>query len=142
MIGTIGFLVYFGEKLINWGILKGYDLTFKEIMQKLAPESVAILEAEAKTLLQPATRDDIDVLVLEVTKAAEANPQFKVALEALGIKTQENVELEKVVRELISTLKNQPSNTHNIGKIANTVEKVGVANVNSTIETQNNTINL
>lgn len=137
-VGAIAFLTYFGNKLIDWGVGKAYDVAFAEIMQKLAPEKVATLEAQAQTLLAPADREDIGIAVLidEVEKTARANPQFKAAVEALGTEAQKHNELENAIRELTSKLKNQPQNTQNIGKVANTIEKLGVANVNTTIENQ------
>lgn len=51
-IGTIAFPTYFGNKLIDWGVGKAYDLAFAEIMQRLTPENVAALEAEAQTFYQ------------------------------------------------------------------------------------------
>jgi predicted O-linked N-acetylglucosamine transferase (SPINDLY family) len=139
-VGAIAFLTYFGNKLIDWGVGKAYDAAFAEVMQKLAPETIATLQAGAQTLSLPdSNRENIGVAVLvsEVEKATQANPEFKAAVEALGTEAQKNSQLENAVKELTEALKNQPQNTQNIGKVANTVEKVGVANVNSTIGTQN-----
>jgi hypothetical protein len=109
--GAIALLLFLGNKLIDWGTGKAFDAAYDDIMQKLkskSPDTVVALEAAA---LPPKGREDIGVAVLEVEKAAQAHPEIKAAVEALGNDVNQaaktNPELEKAIKDLTAVVQAQ-----------------------------------
>ena len=104
-------VIWLMNKVIDWSAEKALDKAAESVMQLLkekSPDTANSLEAVAEhAALPPSEREDIGeaVLVEKVKKAAEASPEIKVALEALGNDAnqaaKENPELEKRLATVI-----------------------------------------
>lgn len=106
LTGTVALLLFCGNKLIDWGIGKAYDVAFDKLMEK-SPDT-----AEQLTL-PPGERENIGeaVLVQMVENTALQEPELKQALEALGEEVQamasKKTELETAFNKLAQTVKAQ-----------------------------------
>ncbi|MBP5976396.1 hypothetical protein HW132_27625 [Brasilonema sp. CT11] len=136
--GAIALLLFLGNKLIDWGTEKAFDAAYDDIIQKLkskSPDTVVALEAAALPLGE---REDIGVAVLEVEKAAQAHPEIKAAVEALGNDVNQaaktNPELEKAIKDLTATVQAQHP-----GIINENWQGINFKNANPSIS--NNTFN-
>ncbi|MBN4001377.1 hypothetical protein [Nostoc sp. LPT] len=122
--GAIALLPLIGNKVVEWSTEKTLDAGLakvkqliakaKQILAKKSPATAAALEtAAAQAALPPGERKDIGeaVLVEQVKKAAEADPEIKEAVEALGNQVstaaQANPELAKAIAELTAAIKAQ-----------------------------------
>lgn len=106
--GAIALGLYIGGKFADWGIEKAFDAGLDYAKQKLqakSPDTVATLAA------LPAGREDIGVAVLEIEKAAQADPEIKAAVEALGNDVNQaaktNPQLEKAIQDLTQMVQAQ-----------------------------------
>ncbi|MGI2903943.1 hypothetical protein [Tolypothrix sp. VBCCA 56010] len=106
--GAIALGLYLGGKFADWGIEKAFDAGLDYAKQKLqakSPDTVATLAA------LPAGREDIGVAVLEIEKAAQADPEIKAAVEALGNDVNQaaktNPQLEKAIQDLTQMVQAQ-----------------------------------
>ena len=114
-----------------------------KLLKRKSPETASELEAAAEDpALPPGQPEYIGeaVLVEKIESAAKADPEIRAAVEALGNEVKEaakvNPELEKAIRDLAEAVKAQPRSIQKNMKIAETVEKIGNVNQNSTIENQ------
>jgi uncharacterized membrane protein len=114
-----------------------------KLLKRKSPETASELEAAAEDpALPPGQPEYIGeaVLVEKIESAAKADPEIRAAVEALGNDVKEaakvNPELEKAIRDLTEAVKAQPRSIQKNMKIAETVEKIGNVNQNSTIENQ------
>ena len=104
--GAIALLLFFGEKLIDWGISKTYDAAFAKLT-KISPHTAE------KLALPPTERENIGeaVLVEMVKDTAKNEPELQEALEILGeevqAKANNNTELETAFNQLTQKLKAQ-----------------------------------
>lgn len=118
--GAIALLTLLGNKLIDWSTEKALDKASEKVMQLLnekSPSTARALEVvKEKAALPLAEREDFGeaVLVEEVKKVAQADPEIKAAVEALGNYTnevaKENLELDKVLKEKQSSYQNTMTN--------------------------------
>ena len=90
--GAIALLLFCGEKLIDWGINKAYDVAFDKLMEK-SPNTAKKLE------LPPEEREDIGeaLLVEMVENTAENEPELQKAFNQLAQKVKE--QNSKIVNE-------------------------------------------
>ncbi|MBH8578242.1 hypothetical protein I8752_35925 [Nostocaceae cyanobacterium CENA369] len=143
--GAIAFAIWLSGKIIDWSTEKALDQAAEKVMQLLKrkfPETANALQAVVEPLaLPPDGQEDIGeaVLVEEVKKAAQADQEIKMAVEALGndVKeaTKHNSELDKALREKQSNY--QSAITNSIEKVVNLAQ-----GIKSSINIQNQTINL
>lgn len=120
-VGAIALLALIGNKFVDWSTEKALDAIYdkaKQVIQDKSPATAAALEtAAAQAALPPGEREDIGeaVLVEQVKKAAEADPEIKEAVEALGNQVntaaQANPELAKAIAELTAAIKAQNPTT-------------------------------
>ncbi|MDF5726800.1 MAG: hypothetical protein PUP92_01875 [Rhizonema sp. PD38] len=120
-VGAIALLTLIGNKVIDWSTEKALDAGLekvKQVMAKKSPATAAALETAAtQAALPPGEREDIGeaVLVEEVKKAAQADPEIKEAVEALGNQAstaaQANPELVKAIAELTVAITAQSPST-------------------------------
>ncbi|MBD2447988.1 hypothetical protein H6G76_12515 [Nostoc sp. FACHB-152] len=120
-VGAIALLALIGNKFVDWSTEKALDAIYdkaKEVIKAKSPATAAALEtAAAQAALPPGEREDIGeaVLVEDVKKAAEADPEIKEAVEALGNQVntaaQDNPELKKAIAELTAAIKAQSPTT-------------------------------
>lgn len=130
-------LVFVGSKFVDWSISKAFDAAYdkaKQVLAKKSPETAeALVVAAEQAALPTAEREDIGaaVLIAQVEKVAQTDPEVKDAVEELGnqanVSAQDNPALAKVIQELIETIKAQKSNSKNPAKIA---ETIGINNQN------------
>ncbi len=131
--GAIALLLFGGEKFVDWGINKAYDVAFDKLMEK-SPNTAKKLE------LPPEEREDIGeaLLVEMVENTAENEPELQEALEVLGeevqAKANKNPELETAFNQLAQKVKEQNS------KIVNENWQ-GINIKGGTNTVQNNTFN-
>ncbi|MBE8989201.1 hypothetical protein [Nostoc sp. LEGE 12450] len=128
--GTL-MLAFVGSKLIDWSIGKAFDAAYdtaKQVLAKKSPETAEALAAAAEQASLPAAeRKNIGVAVLvdKVEKVAQADPEIKDAVEALGnqayASAQDNPALAKAIQELTQTIKAQKPPSQNPAKIAETI---------------------
>jgi hypothetical protein len=107
--GAIALGLYLGGKFADWGIEKAFDAGLDYAKQKLqakSPDTIATLAA-----LPAAGREDIGVAVLEIEKAAQADPEIKAAVEALGNDVNQaaktNPQLERAIQDLTQMVQAQ-----------------------------------
>jgi hypothetical protein len=120
-VGAIALLALIGNKFVDWSTEKALDVIYdkaKQVIKAKSPATAAALESAAtQAALPPGEREDIGeaVLVEEVKKAAEADPEIKEAVEALGNQVntaaQDNPELAKAIAELTAAIKAQSPTT-------------------------------
>ncbi|MDZ7958458.1 MAG: hypothetical protein RMY34_11375 [Aulosira sp. DedQUE10] len=120
-VGAIALLTLIGNKIIDWSTEKALDAGLdkaKQVIKAKSPDTAAALEtAAAQAALPPGEREDIGeaVLVEQVKKAAEADPEIKEAVDALGNQVttaaQANPELAKAIAELTAAIKAQSPTT-------------------------------
>ena len=112
------------------------------LLKRKSPDTASELEAAVEhPALPPGQPEYIGeaVLVEKIESAAEADPEIREAVEALGndvdAAAKINPELEKAIRDLTEAVKAQQQSIQKITKIAETVEKIG--NVNQdTVQSQ------
>jgi hypothetical protein len=97
-----------------------------KLLKRKSPETASELEAAAENpALPPGQLEDIGeaVLVEKIESAANADPEIRAAVEALGNDVQEavkvNPELEKAIKELTEAVKAQKQSLQNITKAKN-----------------------
>lgn len=140
--GAIALTAWLLNKVIDWSAEKALDQAASKVMQLLkekSPDAAIFLEeavAEHSALPQ-SEREDIGqaVLVEEVKKAAVADSEIKIAVEALGEAAKKNPELDKGLKEKQSSY--QSVITNNIEKVVNLTQ-----GIKSSINIQNQTVNL
>jgi hypothetical protein len=115
----------------------------RKLLKRKSPETASELEAAAEQpALPPGQPEYIGeaVLVEKIESAAKADPEIREAVEDLGNDVKEaakvNPELEKAIRDLTEAVKAQPRSIQKNMKIAETVEKIGNVNQNSSIQNQ------
>ncbi len=114
-----------------------------KLLKRKSPETADAIEAAAENpALPPGQPEDFGeaVLVEKIESAAKADPEIKAAVEALAsdvdAAAKVNPELEKAIQDLTEAVKSQPQSMQKITKIAETVEKIGNVNQDSTIQNQ------
>lgn len=115
--GAIALTAWVLNKVIDWSAEKALDKAASKVQQLLkekSPDTANTIDAVASpSALPPSEREDIGeaVLVESVKKAAEADPEIKAAVEALGndaeLAAKENPQIAAVLQKLTETVQAQ-----------------------------------